>query len=196
MYQIKTSKCNDLGFLGLHWSYWTNYLISPAPPLQNYFCTYRNTYIFHTEMALTSERWRLKTISLWLSCSLSAPLHAASSAHQHRSKRYWQLNKFSTWKHISWSMPPHHSLLSTPIWPTEVLNNYIMFQTLIWLRAILLVSFHQSCFHTFVLVNRCMKMNHRILSCCTRVIIMTIEREVPAGLMMPLLMTDISNGRY
>lgn len=62
------------------------------------------------------------------------PLFTIAFAHPAGSKWYWQLNKFSAWNHASLSMP------SSSISPhTEVLNNYITFQRLIWLRAIILL---------------------------------------------------------
>lgn len=43
------------------------------------------------------------------------------------------------------NLPPY----PPPLWPTEVLNNYISFLRFIWLRAIILVPYHHSCFHIF-----------------------------------------------
>ncbi len=121
-------------------------LLSPSPPsiymLRKHIHTHKHARWIQTRPPhQRREDWRQSHYDWAAICD---PLLAASSAHPDRSKRYWQLNKFSAWNHVSSSMLP------TPptLWPTEVLNNYISFQRLIWLKAIILAPDHHSCFHT------------------------------------------------
>lgn len=93
-------------------------------------------------LASASKKWRLK--SLWLSCNLWPLLLPPVLTRT-------DLNDIDSWINFLHEIMSARACRPRPLprWPTEVLNNYISFQKLIWLRAIILVPHHHSCFHIF-----------------------------------------------
>jgi len=139
--KLKTTFVSNTLFLPVH-----------PPHVMQYTCTYTNTYagwIQTWPWHQRSEDWRQCHYNWAAICEPpppQPPVLTGTDLNDIDSRIHFLHEIMSAQACHPLSLLP---LFPTPLWPTEVLNNYISFQRLIWLRTVLLVPFHHSCFQIF-----------------------------------------------